>query len=100
MAKDKLSSKTEAVRLGPTEAAWLDDWVDATGQDRSKPIRAGVKLLRFALEGMPYEARVRLVSRLSRIDGERDTEDRAEVFGFLGALVTKRGKGKRGRDTP
>src|SRR5690606_31051508 len=43
---EKLSSKTDSVRLTESDSRWLQEWVKETKQDRAVVIRAAVKLLR------------------------------------------------------
>jgi hypothetical protein len=99
MARDKLSDRTEAVRLADDESRWIDGWVADTGNKRSAPIRAAVRLLRLVVSGMDYEPRVRLVTKLSR--NESSSADEAEVWAALAVrTMVASGRGKGGAAPP
>jgi len=96
MAKEKLDNLASA-RLGQEDAEWLAWWVGETAQDRSKPVRAAVKLLRIVTTGMTLEAAVRLIARLSSAESDDFPAAEAELWAAMAAKVVKQAESKKDR---
>lgn len=89
MAKEKLSDKTEAVRLGPGDSEWLESFCAETGQNRSKPIRAAVRVLRMMLTEVDQRAWGRFTAKLSAPDDASLAEQKDELWAMMATLVMK-----------
>ena len=84
-AMDNLCEKPEGVRLAQAEADWLDRYAGETGQSRSMPVRAAVRLLRVLTEPMDFQARTRLIAKLAKVEVQDVTPDEIEVWAALAA---------------
>ena len=63
---DKLQTRPESFRLGRKETAWIDRWVQESGQDRTGVLRAAVRLLIELVDNLRFGDRVRMLAQLSQ----------------------------------
>lgn len=91
MAKEKLGSKTEGIRLPTVDSQWLDEWQAASAQTRSTVIRAAVRMLRIIVRDLSYEARARFIATLSERD-EGDGQDNEFWAAVMAAIAGRKGK--------